>query len=92
MDKVLSPGIGRPLLWSTTVSGPGVVVMGEAALEGEALRLPLKVAVMVCISVKVKCWFRFFSSSLNGHSKSSLLCLWGRQHQECNEQPGTVHV
>ena len=51
IDRVLSPGIGRPLLRSTTVSGSRVAMAGEA-LEGEVLRLPLNVAAMLCTSLK----------------------------------------
>ena len=77
VDKVLSP--------ETAVGRIG-------ALGGDAFRLPLYVAIMVWVSGKEKCWFRFIASSLSARSSSSFLCLWGLQHQECIEQLGTVHV
>ena len=69
---------------------PEVAVIGP--FGGDAFGLPLYVADIAWISVKEKCCFRFFISSLNAWSSSLFLCLWGLQHQECAEQLGTVHV
>ena len=69
---------------------PGDTWVGP--LWGDAYGLPLYMADMAWINVKEKCWSLFFASSLNACSRSSFLCLWVLQHQECAEQLGTVQV